>query len=124
MPTKTEVEELLTCSVEIKWKEGSKVDGFKFIGSNGNSIYMSQELRWTSTLSDYVGVVNNTVTYDCVYPNPWLFNSYDGIEFFGDSNKKYYRFRECVIPSPRSTTFRSDIRLLLSFCGSKLMTNH
>lgn len=97
MPTKTEVEELLTCSIEIKWKDGSKMDGFKFIGSNGNSIYMTQELRWTSTLSDYVGVVNNTVTYDCVYPNPWLFNSYDGIEFFGDSNKKYYRFRECVI---------------------------
>jgi hypothetical protein len=99
MPTKKEVEELLTCKIETIWKEGYMV-GFKFHGSNGNSIYMPQELRWTSTLSDYVDVVrvnNNTVTYDCVYPNPWLFNSYDGIEFFGDFNKKYYRFRECVI---------------------------
>ena len=100
MPTKAEVEELLTCKLEIQYRGGGAIDGYKFVGSNDNSIYMTQALRWTSTLSDYVDVIrvnNNTVTYDCVYPNPWLFNSWDGIEFFGDFNKKYSRFRECII---------------------------
>lgn len=54
---------------------------------------MKQDLRWTSTLSDYVEKSPD----DYIYANPWVFNSYDGSDFFSDFNKKYYRFRECVI---------------------------
>ena len=93
MPTKAEVEELLTCRLEIQYRGGGAIDGYKFVGNNDNSIYMPQTLRWTSTLSDYV----DSRIYNCVYPNPWVFNSWDGVEFFGDFNKKYYRFCECAI---------------------------
>ncbi len=94
MPTKAEVEELLTCALEIQWGGGGRLDGFKFTGSTGNSIYLTKDLRWTSTLSDYIP---QQPPYDCKYANPWVFISYDGNDFFGDFNKQYYRFRECII---------------------------
>lgn len=92
MPTKKEVEELVTCKIETIW-EGDYVVGFKFYGSNGNSIYMTQERRWTSTLSDYI----SNSTYNHVYPNPWAYLSWDGIEFFEDYNKRIGRYAELII---------------------------
>lgn len=92
MPTKKEVEELVTCKIETIW-EGDYVAGFKFYGSNGNSIFMTQESRWTSTLSDYI---TNSI-YNHVYPNPWSYVSWDGIEFFEDYNKRIRRYAELII---------------------------